>query len=357
MSRQVLLIFLLLIPAAVASAKGPPSLDEVCDRHQSVVGAIATIRVRLKATYDPPEVFGDEEVDFWRDGKDFRVIFRSSLGRQIDCQGISGTLRSFTNFPSINGGMPTRSGSVGPIGDSIFGDPEEFCLLKVPGYNKSAYLPLVKALEEPHKIKSIKNIVEKGREYSVITLDHKNGKFEAWLSKDQNYLIEKMIIWEKEGGDAPIFETNVLEFKEISGIRFPTKVSTNIYSPADGKLRQVRLVAVEKIEINRPIIKSELDFQFPPGEVVLDQIRNKVWRTDENGEIGKEEAKNVDGLAVTIVKGSLHPVLPNASSGPTLEEPGSVIRWILPISVGLIAAGLLLFALKKFWAIKKLNKL
>jgi len=348
MSSRILFCNILFFIGSFAFAKGPPSLEELREQHQSAVGAIATIHIRLKAMYDPPNLFGDEEIEFWRDGTDFRHIYQSTKGRRIVTQGISGTLKSFINNPPITKDtLRSKSGFIGPVRRTLFGDPSTYCLLKVPSKGSMDWLPLTDVLKEPHNIKSLRNITEKGKEYSIITLDFSHGKFEAWLSKNHNYLVERLLLWANEGGANPSADMKVLEFREIiPGIHFPTKLSTQFFSIPDGKPNELKTVIVEKIEVNRPISKSQLEFRFPPGEIVLDQTNNKVWRTDANGQIGME-AKSGDGTPMTIVKGELPPGVGKGKTGPTLEEPKPLTAWLLPISLCLIASGFFLLILKK----------
>lgn len=346
-SRVFLCIFLFLI-GSISFAKGPPSLQELREQHQAAVGAIATIHIRLKALYDPPNLFGDEEVELWRDGGDFRHIYQSSKGRKIETQGISGTLKSFVNNPPINKDtLHSKSGIIGPVRRSLFADPSNYCLLKVPSKGSMDWLPLADVLNEPHNIKNLRNFTEKGKEYSIITLDFSHGKFEAWLSKNHNYLVERLLLWPDEGGANPGADMKVMEFKEIlPGIHFPTKILTQFYSIPDGQPKELKSVTVEKLDINRPILKSQLEFRFPPGEIVLDRNQNKIWRTDANGQIGVE-AKNGDGTPMTLVKGGLQPALEKAKGGPTLEEPKPITAWLLSISLLLIISGIFLLLFKK----------
>ncbi len=334
----------------MAHAKAPPNLHDLRERHQAVVGAMATLHIRFHARYDPPNHgLGEEEVEYWRDGTDFRLVYKTSNGRRFDYQGISGTLKAFIHGPPVTADvLPSKSGTIGPMRRTLYPDPGMFCLFKVPGKTSMDWLPLAESLDETHGLKSLRTVNEKGKEYFVITLDYNHGKFEAWLSENHNYLIERLIIWPNEGGTNPVADYVVDEFKEISpGIPFPTKISTRFYSPSDGKLCEVKTVIVDEINMNRPISKSQLEFLFPPGEIVLDLVNNKVWRTNDEGEIGTE-AKDEKGQALTIVKGSMHPALENGATRATSEESEPLISRLLPLSLSLIAAGLFLMLFKKY---------
>lgn len=353
MFPQFLALILILLVGSRLAAKSDPTIDDLCKRNQATIGSVATLYLKMRVQYDPPNFMGEQRTTYWRVGDEFRLVFQSTRGWHGHFHGLSGTLKAHVEVPSQNGSNPSNNGIIGPLGSSVLGDPETLCLLTVPGKGEWPWVSLAASMEESHRFKKQRNFSEKGREYSIISADHKKGKYEAWLSKQHNYLIGKMINWTIEDRNFPSMESEVLEFREIvPGIYFPTIISSKIFSPTDGKQRDVRTVTVEEISINQPIPKSQLNFRFPAHLMVLDQIHNKVWMTDENGET-KEEARNNNGEVFTLYKGEMQPRLEEGKTGPTLEEPQSAFRWILPISFSFIVAGLCLFVIKKIRTIKK----
>ncbi len=326
---------------------GDPEIEDITSRHQATVEAITSFHVKIRVSYEPALDYGTETIEYWRVGDEYRRKFQTTNGQRSDTYGKGATFRSFDRKSSPDGLM-AESGQIATAGIPLYGDPLGLCLFNVPGA-KQFRAPLATVLNELKRPAKLKRVMEAGREYTVIALTHEKAKIEVWLSKQHNYLITRLIIWASEDAKYPIGDDVVDAFVEVSpGVYFPSKVTGTGYSPADGKVAVVRTVAIQEVQINKPFPQVQREFQFPPNVVVMDSIQNKVWRTGVNGEIGTA-AKGSGGQPMTMAEGGPSPVGETVAA-VTLEEPKSVTRWVLPVSIGLIAVGLALYATHRFRA-------
>lgn len=142
-------------------------------------------------------------------------------------------------------------------------------------------------------------------------------------------------------------DREVTEFREVSpGVYFPAKLVSKSYTPLTGVFRREGTIILKDIEINRPISQSVFESNFPADVLVYDAIKQKIWRTDDAGEIGVE-AQSPEGKALEYRegKGLVNALLPGTKY-PTVSEPESLSRWGFLISIVLIMTGFILLIIK-----------
>jgi hypothetical protein len=153
-----------------------------------------------------------------------------------------------------------------------------------------------------------------------------------------NYLIRKAAYDTSSSNGNYRREEEVVDFKECEpGVFYPERVLGR--SEEDGKPYSTSESRLSDIHVNEAIPKSIFHLTYPNGVYLSDGIKGTRYRVDAQG--------NQISEGIPLTRGPAAPIpgdRPPAGS-ETQAEPGSAMRWILPISLLVLAmasvAGLL----------------
>lgn len=333
----------------LANAADSAAVGNLKSKHQATVASISSLHLKFEVGYSPKLVNGDARVEYWMDRGEYRLRLNGDSGRYCDSHSKNGKIQSSYKNLSADGAGSQKGGVITNATDGpIEGDPYSLCLLTVPGASRFR-VPFATVLEESHRATEHRFHSENGNEYEIVALTHSKAKMEIWFSKQHNYLIQKLRIWQNPDDQFPIGEQIVEDFQEVSaGVYFPKKVVSKSFVVTDGSIKVIRTTTARDIQINTAIAPAAFAFRFPAGINVTDSIQKKIWTTGAAGET-VTEAKSADGIPITLYEGTLQPAgLEGTPTTATVEEPKSATRWILPISLVLITAGIILYAIRRF---------
>ncbi len=334
-----------------SQAADPPGLTEVVARHRQTLESISTLHLKMLISNSPETEFGNEMSECWVDGDNFRVIYRTkgefSLFNDTNTKG--GISKTYSNTTITKTGIGSNNGAIGINIGYVMGNPLPYCLFRVFSSGKTRDVPFWTLLEEPRHSTTIENATIEGDDYDIVTLSHEKAKLKIWFSKKHNYLIKKIHQWYPPDAKAVAWEREVKEFQEVSpGVFFPAKVISRNYKPKTGEFQREGTILLTEIEINRPPLPTAFEFHFPADILVFDAVKQKVWRTDEAGEIGGE-ARLEDGTIHEYKEGGgLANVQLPESKYPTKSEPASLGEWVFLVAIALILTGLILLTMKRF---------
>ena len=152
-----------------------------------------------------------------------------------------------------------------------------------------------------------------------------------WVSPRHNFLVRKRG-WVSEKADLHS-ETEVVRFHEPEpGVFFPARVEST--TTAAGSRVPIRTITYSEVALNKPYPPDIFVLKFPRGAYLLNQFKNQTYETDEDGKpLGK---------VTPVPEAAIMPTSPLDKSAPpplteTKDEPQSWSRYILPISLGILA--------------------
>jgi hypothetical protein len=187
----------------------------------------------------------------------------------------------------------------------------------------------------------------KGKEMLVahLVFDRTKDQGGAWdveihFDPAVNYVVRKTIYTASGTNGRFIREDEVIQFKECApGLFFPERLEG--HSELNGKPDFNHTTVISDIRVNQPLPDDIFRLHYPEGVNLSDQIRNIRYRVDSEGH---------QTSAGTPLQGRVVPPPPERqsdSSGPgmeTQEEPRSASRWVLPVSLVILAfAGIAVF--------------
>jgi hypothetical protein len=149
-----------------------------------------------------------------------------------------------------------------------------------------------------------------------------------------NYLVRKTIYTGGGTSENPIHrQDEVVQFKEyVPGLFFPERVVG--WSETKG-IRDFKYTTVlSEIQVNEPLPDGILRFRYPSGIYLTDSIRGTYYRIDSEGNRTSPETP-LAGLPPPSVDAPA----PSVPGTETQEEPRSATRWVLPVSLGILALG------------------
>jgi hypothetical protein len=131
--------------------------------------------------------------------------------------------------------------------------------------------------------------------------------------------------------------TEVVRFKEVApAIFFPEQIESRKKA---GDASTVR--SFTEVRVNQPMPAHAYDFRFPAGTEVTDEVQNKVFKAQEDGQI-------VHMKHLRIVPFTQIAPAPDAVRGVTREEPTGRTRWILPVGLFFLAMGGCIYLWRKW---------
>ena len=221
-------------------------------------------------------------------------------------------------------------------------------VVNLPGTVHS--VPFEDLVRQAAKILRVEKQLIDTREMIVVGLQFEppaEGK--AWESEihfdpSVNYLIRKVVRSKTGSRFADVEEA--VQFKNCGGgIFFPERVVGRAgVGDKPSETRSESLLS--DIRVNQPLPPEVFRLRYPAGISLTDSIRGTSYRVDSDG----------NPLSVEKPLGTVPPPAPSRLAGPdggaeTAEEPQSRFRWILPVSIGLVAVGILL-TVRKRWKTK-----
>lgn len=212
-------------------------------------------------------------------------------------------------------------------------------VLNVPSTTEN--VPFEQLVERATRVTDVRRQSIQGKEAIVVRLFFaEQGERTAWnveihFDPSVNYLIRKTVYVHANGPYR--IEDEVVSFKECSpGLFFPERLVGR--SGPEGNYNFNHTTVISEIRINQPLPENVFHLRYPEGVVFDDRIRGVRYRANSEGKpISPEEPLEVGRVAVAPLGEE------PASSRPmeTQEEPRSMTRWILPISCGILAVGLI----------------
>jgi len=174
-----------------------------------------------------------------------------------------------------------------------------------------------------------------------LCFDHPEGLKDPWdveiyFDPTVNYLVKKTV-YTIHGKSDYVREDEITDFTECSpGLFFPRNAAGRSGAPENWTLTTKSVLS--EIRVNQALPADTFRIRFPHNVIMTDAIRGTRYRIDSNGNRISEETPyaNVKSIPPPGVDPSDDP--PHVE---TREEPRSWTRWILPISVAILVAGLI----------------
>lgn len=321
-------------------------LEEVRTAHQSSIAYIRSCSCDVSITYEPVPAGGNESGKYWRSGETARCQCESKIGKDdVLIQG--DRLLCLNTYPLGGRGYET-SGTIIENKIPIKCDVWTYGLLTFFGREKFR-VSFDELLTQPHEIHSVKRVQEDGRELVYVDLSHGRARLGIWFDQQVNHLVRKMQIETIGAKDEKLRSVqNVVSFKEAApGIYFPERVETR--DKTGNRAAASMSVTFSNIHINEPLPPDIFKLKFPSGVFVSDLIQGKILKTNSKGE---PKLQATDGQGNPLSLSGAAPIPLAAKQGErhrvTQEETQSFTRWLLPISLGILASAALLWVLGKW---------
>jgi len=165
---------------------------------------------------------------------------------------------------------------------------------------------------------------------------------EVQLDPAVNYLVRKTIYTMTTATGAKYErEEEVIKFVEpLPGIYFPEKIVG--HDGFDGKVRSTRETTISGIKINQPLPENIFQLRYPNGIYMTDSVTNTTYQIDADGRPTSGSAPL--GTIPPPPAGKMEPTI---APTETTEEPASPTRWVLPISLAVLLAGIGLYVYRR----------
>lgn len=150
-----------------------------------------------------------------------------------------------------------------------------------------------------------------------------------WHDPSYNYFVTKKVV---DVGSEHRNEVEIAKFVEFApGIFFPTEAHYRTFRK--GKLTGGRLSTLSEVRVNQPIPDSQFLLPaIPRGTVLHDRIKGTAYPVDESWRpIGPEKAERT----TTVIPSRAERGAEYRSQSS--EEPTSLIRWLIPASLAILA--------------------
>jgi hypothetical protein len=288
---------------------------------------------------------GEEKGEYWRtlDGARIRSMDEQGpAGRQAATIWISGSRRTTLTEATNSSGKRSANVSVSPQGELAADTIWAKALFAFTGPQAEIHT-LDGLLRQPHRLRSIAHVMNEGRDLIHLDLSHAKARLEFWFDPTVNFLVRKYVIHgEKESsGKTQEWHTTVTSFREVgSGQFFPERIESRVLH--DGETVVQATTAFTEMRLDARITPADLKPKYPAGVEILDSVEGKVFITDAKG-----VPKVAPGKHLAIV-GPMPASASREVMTQTLEEPGSIIAWIAPISVGILLLAGIGYLLRRY---------
>jgi RNA polymerase sigma factor (sigma-70 family) len=337
-------------PPARGSTDGPSPADRVAklktivDAHAASVAAVGTLSFKFAFNN---AVTGRANGLYHRSGTDYILKVSYADGRSQTTSSVGGLSKAL--FRKVGQVMNPLEGIVevdnGDLATEC--DPYYYNLLRFYGQLKFR-CELPEILAQPCTCKYVGSVERNGRPLERVELSHARADITIDFDPAVNYLARVVVARSKLAGGAgqPVMEQAVTEFSEVApGVYYPAKV--RCVNTVTGE--QTWGIEFTDIKINEPISKESLTFQFPPQVLVMDKVRSGMFVTDAAGE-PTQPATTKDGHPLLLATGASPGVArddPEMPAPPSRYEAGSLTRWVLPVALALLGAGIVLGVVRR----------
>lgn len=170
---------------------------------------------------------------------------------------------------------------------------------------------------------------------------------EIQLDPALNYLAKRTVYTASSANGTFRRVAEVLEFSEVlPGVFFPIRVQGQ--STDRGKKWSAFTARLTNIRINEPLPDDIFQVRYPPGIFLSDGIRGEVYQVDADGNAISESRPmgKVPPPPLGVAQGS---------GTETKNEATSWTRWILPVSLGLLAIAGMIAAIRRWPILARLR--
>jgi hypothetical protein len=213
-----------------------------------------------------------------------------------------------------------------------------------------ANLPFEQLVAEANRVRKVHRKSNDGEEMIVVVLSFDGTKelpssWEVEIQFDPavNYLVRR-VTYTTSGEKGRICRENeIAEFKECTpGVYFPERARGRTVTEG-GKPFFTYSVVLSDIQVNEPLPDDVFRFRYPEGVILTDSIRGTSYRVDANG--NRISPETLMGNVPPPPEGE--PALAHPGR-ETQEEPRPATRWIMPVSLGMLALGGILFVVRRW---------
>ncbi len=215
-------------------------------------------------------------------------------------------------------------------------------VLNVP--NTAECVPFEQLVGRATRLRRAQRQNVNGKELIVVQLFFerpKTGKGSSWnveidFDPAVNYLVRKTVYAYSNGKYQR--EDEVTQFKEYApGLFFPELLVGR--SGPEGKVDFSHTTVISGIRLNEPLPSDALRLRFPYGVYLTDSIRGVRYRVNQEGTPISPEEPIQSGRVIPPPSPGEDPA--TDAKAETREEPRSVTRWILPVSLGILVVGII----------------
>ncbi len=322
---------------AVQPTSGQELLEFVRDAHRAIRESIQTLSCRVEFKGVVTSTGKDQSCSgrFWYSADAVRANF-SQFGKETDYVWEDSVRREVIR--DSFGGKPVVGATRSRLNSRYIARCDAWVsgllVLNLP--NTSQSIPFEQLVSKATRLKGVEKRSVKDRETIIVRLffDGTNDWPAKWdveihFDPQVNYLVSKIIGVATDSNGRYRREDEVLQFKECApGLYFPERLAGR--SGRDGNFDFNHTTTISEIRVNQPLPDGVFRFRYPHGIYLTDSIRGTSYRVDPDGNrIGPETPL---GTVPPLAAGE---ELERGSE--SVEEPKTITRWILPVSIGVLA--------------------
>jgi hypothetical protein len=211
-------------------------------------------------------------------------------------------------------------------------------------------LPFEQLVAEASRVRKVHRKSNDGGEMIVVSLSFEGTKelpscwdVEIQFDPAVNYLVRRVYYTTSGEKGRMCRENEITEFKECTpGVFFPERARGRTFFEGKDPLFTYSVVFSD-IQVNEPLPEDVFRFRYPEGLILTDSIRGTRYRVDAEG--NRISPETPMGAVPPPPEGepAVHP-----PGRETQEEPRPVTRWIMPVSLGMLALGGILFVVRRW---------
>ncbi len=338
-------------PVSAQPTKGQELLEFIRDAHRTSREMIQTCscRVEFKGTVTSDQAKPPKTEScsgrFWYSSDAVRAQV-SEFGREVD----------YLWKDSVSESVARRSlGGKAEVGAARNSFPNRYLgrcdawvrgLLVLNMPQSVDHVPFEQLVAQATRLKRAERQTVDGKEMSVVQLlfDRIKERSTTWdveihFDPAVNYLVRKTIYTTAGANGNVRREDEVVQFKEHApGVFFPERLVGR--SGSEGNYFFNHTSVISDVRINQPLPADIFRFRYPDGVLLTDSVRGAEYRVNSEGKRISPEVP----LAGGVPPPSSGMAASSDAGTETQEEPRSLTRWILPVSLGiLVLAGVTAF--------------